>query len=250
VFVRSPSFARLTSRPKMPPLPAMVAVPHRLRPLVVALVGAMLLTAIAAGPGVVTGDVAVTRAVQGLAVPGAEQVALFANAAGTTPIVVALALGLVTWLGALGKHGAALFLLAATAVRVFNPVFKDAFDSPRPTPGLVRITEYPSGLGFPSGHMMGVVLFYGALWCLAGEIGRPSVRRLARGAALAMIAATGFGRIYVGAHWPTDVVGGVLWGVVLLAALIWTGRRMKRYGPKRRRAAYGSVAVVRNSART
>ncbi|CAA9550278.1 MAG: hypothetical protein AVDCRST_MAG73-2804 [uncultured Thermomicrobiales bacterium] len=248
MFVRSPSFARLVSRSKVPLWPV---VPRHHRTVVVLLLGAVLLTAVAAGPGVVTGDVAVTRAVQGIAVPGAEQIALFANTAGTTPIVVALALALVTWLGALGKHGAALFLLAATAVRAFNPMLKDAFDSPRPTPGLVRITENPSGLGFPSGHVMGVVLFYGALWCLAGEIDRPAIRRLARGAALAMIVATGFGRIYVGAHWPTDVVGGVLWGVVLLATLIWTARRVKRFWSKRRRAAYGSVpAGVRNSART
>jgi undecaprenyl-diphosphatase len=109
----------------------------------------------------------------------------------------------------------------ATITRMLNGRIKHLLDSPRPTGEYVRVTEIADGLGFPSGHAMGSTLWYGAIIVIAARLidaRRP--RLLVQGAALAIIIATGFGRMYTGAHWPSDVLGGYLWGVILLTAVI------------------------------
>ena len=83
------------------------------------------------------------------------------------------------------------------------------------------MTERAEGLGYPSGHALGAVLFYGALIAVAQcFVGSPRARRLLRVVCLLLILATGVSRVASGAHWPSDVLGGYLWGGVLLAALL------------------------------
>ena len=78
---------------------------------------------------------------------------------------------------------------------------------------------------FPSGHTIQATLLFGllpvAVWVLTE---RPIARRVAVVVAAAGIAAVGLSRVYLGAHWPTDVVGGVLVGLALVAG----GQRVMR----------------------
>jgi len=61
---------------------------------------------------------------------------------------------------------------------------------------------------FPSGHAGAALLAYGALVIWVWP--QPRWRGLALSLALLVIAGTGLGRIYLGVHWPTDVLGGYL----------------------------------------
>ena len=88
---------------------------------------------------------------------------------------------------------------------------------------LVKVAEYASGYGFPSGHTNGATLLYGALFLLAPSVSsRPAVCWTIRIGSLAMIFLAGISRIHVGAHGPSDVLGAWLWATVilLLGALI------------------------------
>jgi membrane-associated phospholipid phosphatase len=173
----------------------------------------LLLSAAAAGDGVLPGDVAVARCVQEVGVPGLDRIVRAANWAGAGSRLTLLATGSALVLASRRRVAAAALVLAAVATRAANPVLKDLVDSPRPTADLVRVTEHAGGLGFPSGHVMGSVLFYGVVFVLVGELApRAGFRRVVRGLALLIVVAIGFGRVYVGAHWPSDVVGGYLWG--------------------------------------
>jgi membrane-associated phospholipid phosphatase len=68
---------------------------------------------------------------------------------------------------------------------------------------------------YPSGHAGAALFAYTALVVLAGP--RRVCRWVALAVALLVVAGTGFGRVYLGVHWPTDVLGGYL------LAGIWLG---------------------------
>lgn len=76
-----------------------------------------------------------------------------------------------------------------------------------------------SGLSFPSGHTTVATLFaLSCAWACAGRA-RPGWPRRAVWAGAAVYAgAVGWSRVWLGVHWPTDVVGGWLFGLAWLAA--------------------------------
>ena len=246
----------------MEPLPTTVS--NRTTLIAVLLIATLALSRAAAGDGTLPGDARLARWIQAHPIPFAEPLTTFTNdyAAGRPLTAAGMAVALA--LLAARRFDAALLIALATALRATNGVLKSWVDSPRPTPDLVAVTERAASLGFPSGHAMGATLVLGAVaWIisarpLSGERsaprfpplpwrrGRPSfppftggegpgvraragssaaiARLVVVAACLALILLTGYGRILVGAHWPSDVLGGHLWGgLLLLLALLVTG---------------------------
>jgi undecaprenyl-diphosphatase len=191
----------------------------------------LVLTVAAAGDNVLPGDTAVANGIQRSDLPGAERLAAIAYLLGGTPLVTTAGAALMVAFARAGRRTEALFLLAVLVVRAGNWLLKAVADSPRPTPSLVEVTEQASGLGFPSSHVVSAVLLYGSIIYLAPRLVRSRpLRRLVVAVAAAAIAITGFGRIYTGAHWPSDVLGGYLWGTLLLLVVLW-GYRLLRVRP-------------------
>lgn len=77
-----------------------------------------------------------------------------------------------------------------------------------------------SGSTFPSGHTFSAFAFYGLLALIyAGQGPRANHTRLVAGIAATVIALVGLSRIYVGAHWPSDVLGSTFLGSAWLALI-------------------------------
>ena len=104
---------------------------------------------------------------------------------------------------------------------LLNLALKHLFHRQRPVleNPLVTLASY----GFPSGHTMGATIFYGVLALIvAYSIRRWSRRVLVGWIAALVIGLVGASRIYLGAHYFTDVIGAIAVGLAWLA-FCWTG---------------------------
>lgn len=184
-------------------------------------VAAIVLSLIVAGPSTLAIDVRVSHAVQSFAFPGDRWVELFGYWVGSSAIAVPFVLLLALWQLRQGERWVTALLVGAAALRPVNVLAKILIDSPRPTAEQVEVLRQSSGNGFPSGHVYGTVLIAGALFLVAptlsaSRFGGILIRVLAGVA----IVATCYSRIESGAHWPSDVLGGLLWGAVALLVVI------------------------------
>lgn len=115
---------------------------------------------------------------------------------------------------------AADLLLVLPGGMLFNFGLKHVFARLRPSfddPILV-LHSY----SFPSGHTIGATLLYAMLaaWLLAHGPARAGVRAAVPGGALLLVALTAFSRVYLGAHFLSDVLGAMLLGTAWFA--FWT----------------------------
>ena len=135
-----------------------------------------------------------------------------------------------TWLGTLGvlalfgviaeivliRAGrlwdAKLLLVTMGGAVILENALKFSIQRPRPPP---FFGTDPTTFSYPSGHALFSLCFYGALAVVLGRTGVP--RAVAGAAALILVGAIGFTRIYLGVHYPSDVLGGYL------VATAWLG---------------------------
>lgn len=114
-----------------------------------------------------------------------------------------------------------LFIIFTFVSGIISHVLKIIIDRPRPTDGVVRIIEIAKYQSFPSGHVLFYVVFFGFVIVLMRHL--KFIRRQARitiaSISLFFIFTIPFSRIYLGAHWFTDVLGGFLLGILVLSAL-------------------------------
>jgi membrane-associated phospholipid phosphatase len=91
---------------------------------------------------------------------------------------------------------------------------------------------------FPSGHAVRSIAVYGlAVWVLARLGARLVVKVIGVALLVAAVVAIGFSRMYLGAHWPTDIGLGYLIGALWLMVVLRTARpRIVTDGPEGRTA--------------
>jgi len=143
--------------------------------------------------------------------------------------IMSLALG--AWLIWRGQRSeAATLAIAAAGAAGLNVLLKDVFSRARPAlwDRIVDVRYY----SFPSGHAMLSMVVYGLLgYLLATHFRRWHIGILV--ATVVLIAAIGFSRLYLGVHWPTDVLAGYAAGLVwlmtcILSIEIWRHRATMR----------------------
>jgi undecaprenyl-diphosphatase len=150
-----------------------------------------------------------------------------ATDAGSVPVMTALALvgSLLLWLCGHSRL-AACWLLAAALGSAIDLTCKSFFERPRPDAALRDDAVTERNPSFPSGHSMGSTIGYGSL----GYAGAVLLRKrwakviLALGLLL-LVLAIGASRIYLRAHWCSDVAAGFAIGVCWLAVCVSLLRR-------------------------
>jgi undecaprenyl-diphosphatase len=128
------------------------------------------------------------------------------------------------------RSEAAALVLSAGGGSLLSHFFKALVARPRPAAELVGFAYRSSEKSFPSGHVIFYVCYFGFLFFVAyALLPRGS---LARRASLALaplpVIVVGFSRIYLRAHWPSDVLGAYLLAGVWLAFSLAMYRRWKR----------------------
>ena len=118
-----------------------------------------------------------------------------------------------------GVRWAGFYLIAGLAGWAASSSLKAVFARPRPT-----VTTHLDGAGwwsFPSGHTMEstIVLGLGILMVTGGMASRTAARRI-RLLGAVVLAAIGFSRVYLGVHYPSDVLAGWLAGGAWVAAAL------------------------------
>ena len=129
-----------------------------------------------------------------------------------------------------GWRAESLLVLGSTvAGRVLSLALKEVVARPRPSEGLVQVLREADGYSFPSGHAMHYAAFLGALAVVLAIRIRPGIALWASQLTLAVaLAAIGLSRIYLGAHWFGDVVGGYAFGAVVVGVSLWLWRGRTR----------------------
>jgi len=127
---------------------------------------------------------------------------------------------------------AVTLLLAVCLGQMLMFSVKEVVARPRPPEENRKVYLEPWDThSFPSGHTTHYVVFFGFLFFLALGMLRPRMLRWALlGLLGTMVVLVGLARVYLGAHWPTDVLGGYLLGGAVLGIAV---RGYKRWSPPR-----------------
>lgn len=146
--------------------------------------------------------------------------------------VLTLIVAVVTvYLVLVGKRAAALFVVAAVAGgTLLSHGMKLFFDRPRPD--LIPNAPLELTASFPSGHAMISAVTYLTLGVLLTRLDAPRrVHAYFLAVALVMTVLIGISRIYLGVHWPTDVLAGwclgAAWALFCWLVALWLQRRGK-----------------------
>lgn len=193
-----------------------------------ALAAALAMTGLVAlHPPPLPGDVPVTRWVQSQGWFGT--VADIVNPLGSPlqwPLLALAALAVLI----VARARRAPALPACTALGVaalLQPLsgeLKSLLESPRPDESFgISVDRLRDSYGFPSGHVFADVLVYGAMAWATSSVSGPRAASAAWTAAALVVVLAGPSRVSVGAHWPSDVVGGYLWGAAALALAVAAG---------------------------
>ena len=170
-------------------------------------------------------DVAITRAVQHIDLPGFAPAMVAISALGYAPVSWYVMAGIVVVLLAMHLHREVPFVLATEAVSTMVAAIKLLVERPRPIGESIRVTSTLLDYSFPSGHVVTYVCLYGFLFFLVYVRFSPSVgRSIALWVLGLMVGLVGLSRVYLGYHWASDVLGGYALGTLCLLALVETYR--------------------------
>ncbi len=174
-------------------------------------------------------EVEATRWLQAASPSALRAVAEFMTFIGRSPVSTLIPTIAIMALWLSGRRNLAAFLALAALARVMSVVVKELVDRPRPSDSLVNVVHQLSDPSFPSGHVLGATLFYGFLvYCAEVAISERRLRRVIQSGLVLVIGLMGYARVQLGAHWPTDVLGGYALGVLILTTVIWLHHRVDR----------------------
>jgi undecaprenyl-diphosphatase len=170
-------------------------------------------------------DSTIIAGIQGLESPWLTSIMKFFTFIGSGTPVAVIALLVLFFLYKVLHHRRELilFIWVVLGTTFLNEILKTIFHRARPT--LHRIVE-ANGYSFPSGHSMSAFSLYGVIAFLLWRHLSTSISRgLLILFSIFMMIMIGVSRIYLGVHYPSDVLGGFLASGCLLAVSIWFYQR-------------------------
>jgi undecaprenyl-diphosphatase len=147
------------------------------------------------------------------------------TALGGVGVLLMLTLAVAGYLRLVDKRRVAVFLVIAVSSGVLiSTLFKSAFDRPRPD--LVSHQTHVYTASFPSGHSMQSAVTYFTLGALLARVHRQRrVKIYVLSVAAFLTFAVGLSRVYMGVHWPTDVLAGwaagATWAIICWLIALW-----------------------------
>ncbi|MEP6689103.1 MAG: phosphatase PAP2 family protein, partial [Gemmatimonadales bacterium] len=181
-------------------------------------------------------DMHVRAATHAIASPGlTDALRLVSRLGGPSVLGVLGALLAAAFLWRRWWRGGIVLLVAMAGAGVLDTALKLAFRRTRPTPYFGY--ALPDSYSFPSGHALFAFCFFTAgAALLAPRLQHPALRVLVWAVAASLVVAIGFSRIYLGVHYPSDVLAGYTVGLLWSSVLI-VGDRMARARARRRGGA-------------
>lgn len=162
-------------------------------------------------------DIFVYEGMQRLRSPGLDAVLIAITELGDTGVVIMVTAIVAFWLVWRGAWRTLIYWLTAiTGASVINTAIKAALARPRP---VELYLQGASNWSFPSGHSTVNAVLYGCLAMIIIRECRPGQRIPVAVVAAILIVLIGFSRLYLGAHWASDVLGGFVFGAMWLALL-------------------------------
>ena len=177
-------------------------------------------------------DDAVRLFVHNLASPAITELMRFATFLGSTVFLctlglcVAVAFYLSGW-----RRAVILFVVTMAGAIALNFALKAGVHRIRPEPYFD--TPLPSSFSFPSGHALFSVCFYGVLaWLITARIKSRAAQTGIWALAVALIFLIGLSRVYLGVHYPSDVVAGYAAAFVWVFAVAFSDSLLRKRFPK------------------
>ncbi|MCU7958933.1 MAG: VTT domain-containing protein [gamma proteobacterium symbiont of Bathyaustriella thionipta] len=210
------------------------------------LVLAVLLTGIVSG--ILLGDMsghgldhAAFEGLQALRTPFFTQMMIAASRLADAPLLLALFAGIAAWLIVLRNWQALGHWLAAGLFALLaGSLLKWGLQLPRPPMNLPDL-DSP---GFPSNHALRATVLYGFLAVMVGNTLRGKHHWLVYFLAAFLVFAVGFSRLYLGAHWFSDVIGGIFIGLIWVTTLALAYKTHVEEAPDWRGMALVSISTL------
>ncbi len=189
------------------------------------LVGASGLSIMVSVGPVMPGDRVILEAVRSAELPLLDLLCQSLDFLGDRWMIIAsiLALSVVLWVR--GRRAEALACLLIIPLELMTLGLREVIDRPRPIPPFFPRSDVMTGSpGFPSGTTLHALLFFGFITYIVHVCVRRVKLRLAlQGALVAVIVVISYSRVYVGAHWPSDILGAWLYGGLFLWFIVAVG---------------------------
>jgi undecaprenyl-diphosphatase len=168
-------------------------------------------------------DLAITKLIQTITFEPFAWLMQFTSALGFAPQVYFIFGSILAAIYLMGlKWQAVVGLFSATTVTAINFFLKTLIGRERPTNDLVEVVTHLSEFSFPSGHVMLYATFFGYLFFVTYiTLVKGKIRRILLFVWLALVILIGPSRIYLGAHWASDVLGAYIFGAIWLIVTIY-----------------------------
>lgn len=187
-------------------------------------------------------DAAIANVVTQIRTTWSDAILVFVTTLADTPITAVVGLATAAWLWWIGRRQLAFGIAALVAVTtLFALGLKASTHIARPNPIYTGAVAF----SFPSGHATFTTAVYGVLgWMLARDLARPWIS-VALGLVGGLIGAVAVSRVYLGAHWPSDVTAGLLFGIGAICIFVLVFRRVTLTARERwSTAAVAMLALV------